>query len=661
MANLSHNTVPLDLTDRALAMGARPIDTLPHNKDGIDKQLLALDALAKLSKVHRRDSRYGRTDEVLRTIRQCLSPLLTIECCGLFTLEGDDAFTLAAQWPVHSDELQKANELQEEVDELILRGDFTWSVNRSQPKVIVSSLSGRTLMLSLLTTRKQVQGLFVAVVKNALSMTELIGKTIIVVMNNCAYAIENAALYSIVSGQRDNLKLLVKHRTRELKFTSKHDLLTGLRNRSELLCRLEEKILSAPTNTFAFMHLDIDGLARVNVAYSYKVGDRLLVEVASRLRRFFKQVCDRQTVDVLWSDITVARLGADEFGVLFPLLESMDADQLEPLTTDLLNALNRHYRVDDEQIRISFRIGACLFPQHGDDPKALMMRSEVALHQAKRSGMRYQLYNAGLQDLRGSKSLSLEGELAQAIDKEELFVCYQPKVDLLSGDVVGAEALLRWQHPKRGLISPDEFIPVAENSGLIQPIGEWVFNHVCQQLRSWQQQGHAIKKYSVNLSQMQMQQNNLVNVFADTLDCQSVPANWLEFEVTETSLTHDIDAATRVLGELHDLGFAVSMDDFGTGHSSLTLLKKFPLDTIKIDQSFVRDLTSDPDDAAIVNAVVTMANNLRLRVVAEGVETRDQLHFLRAMGCHEVQGYYTGRPVVADDFIKLCSDWRGFR
>ena len=270
-------------------------------------------------------------------------------------------------------------------------------------------------------------------------------------------------------------------------------------------------------------------------------------------------------------------------------------------------------------------------------------------------------FSDDLRDLRESKTLPLEAELQHAIDNEELFVCYQPKIDLLTEEIVGAEALLRWRHPERGLIPPDEFIPVAENSGLIEPIGEWVLRRVCRQLKSWEAGGMAIRRFSVNLSQMQIQQRDLVDIFARILDSESVPAEWLEFELTETSITHDVETATRVLTDLHNLGFSVSIDDFGTGHSSLTLLKQFPLDTIKIDRSFIRDLNSDPDDAAIVNAVVTMGHNLRMRVVAEGVETSEQLHFLRSMGCHEVQGYYTGRPVPAEDFFTLQRDWQGLQ
>ena len=652
---LSLNKPLLSTYDDVDADESRHADRVNYLEETHRKHLLGLDLLNQLSEVHRCTKRKPSAAELLDAIHCCLSPLLTVERCAILLVNDEDAsFHLGAQLPESSDAFKR------EIEVLMQTGDFAWAVNHNGPQTFASKQNGRTLLLNVLATSNQVHGMFVALINKNIVVDESIKKVVAVALNNCAHALENASLYSIVSKQRDDLEVLLRQRTRELEFSSQHDLLTGLVNRRELVDRLDNTIRAGQIERFACAHLDIDGLSRVNQSYGYGIGDRLLVEVAKRLQQFFKHACERCRISGRWQDITLARVSADEFCALFPLSTDADDGVMTALMEDLTTSLNGNYSIGKEKVRVTFNVGASIFPQHGLSSKTLLSHAEVALNHIKRTpNTGYLIFRDGLQDIHVSSNLPLEGELQHAIENDELFVCYQPKIDLLSEEIVGAEALLRWRHPQRGLVSPDEFIPVAESSGLIGSIGDWVLRRVCRQLKQWEQQGFAAKKYSVNLSQMQMQQRDLVDGFLTILEEEEVPTEWLEFELTETTLTSDVAAATRVLTEFHKLGFSVSLDDFGTGHSSLTLLKQFPLDTIKIDRSFIRDLNSDPDDAAIVNAVVTMGHNLRLRVVAEGVETREQLHFLRSMGCHEVQGFYIGRPVIAEDYVKMQQEWHG--
>ena len=347
---------------------------------------------------------------------------------------------------------------------------------------------------------------------------------------------------------------------------------------------------------------------------------------------------------------TLAYWGSNEFAFLFNQLEKTDDAIL--ISRRLQSSLEAQFVLDGDEVYITSSIGIALFPLNGPDQASLMKNAAAALAQAKQlGGNNSQFYTADM-NANALHRISLESSLRRAFDREEFVLHYQPKVDLNTWQIVGAEALIRWNHPERGLVGPAEFIPLAEETGLITSIGEWVLRSACAQLKEWSAWSHQLT-VSLNISARQFQDPNLITFVMSTLDETAISPPQLELELTETSLMTDLSSTVRTLMDLQSGGVRVSVDDFGTGFSSLGYLKRLPIDILKIDRSFVHDASTDPDDAALVMAIITLAHNLRLKVVAEGVETEEQLRFLHLLRCDQVQGYLFSKALPADAFRQL--------
>ncbi|HEV8611778.1 MAG TPA: EAL domain-containing protein [Thermoanaerobaculia bacterium] len=420
-----------------------------------------------------------------------------------------------------------------------------------------------------------------------------------------------------------------------------HDALTGLPNRLLFNDRLTMALAQAHRGRqkLATLFLDLDRFKVINDSLGHGVGDELLRRVADRLR-----VCTRE-------EDTVARLGGDEFIVLVPRLAS-DEDA-EIVARKILSAIRLPFAIEDRDYFLTTSMGVSLYPIDGIDAETLVQNADTAMYRAKDQGRdNYQLY-APAMNTRANERLSLENRLRQALQRQELVLYYQPIVDLSTGRVRGAEALLRWRHPERGLLPPAEFITLAEISGLITPIGKWVLETACEQIREWQALGHPRLTVSVNLSPRQFQQADLVSEVAAALAAAEIEAGCLDLEITESSAMENAERTINTLWELRRLGVGISLDDFGTGYSSLNYLKRFPIDRVKLDRSFVRDVVKNSEDAAIVRAIIAMAHTLKMVVVAEGVETEDQLAFLRQHQCDEMQGFLFSPPVASADLLKL--------
>ena len=419
-----------------------------------------------------------------------------------------------------------------------------------------------------------------------------------------------------------------------------HDALTGLPNRAMLGHLLD---LALPTarrygRRFAVLYLDLDRFKPINDSLGHAAGDALLQEVAQRLRH-----------GVRGSDV-VARLGGDEFVVL--LQETADADTLAAVARKLLSALLQPYTLSGHACRVTASIGAALFPDHGDDAATLLRHADVAMYHAKHQGRNnFQLYDAAL-GAHTVERLTVESALREAADRGEFALHYQAKVDVARGHIVGVEALLRWRHATLGQVPPGTFLPVAEDTGLIVPIGRWVLRTACAQAAAWRARRPDLH-VAVNVSPRQFLDERFVADVQGILAETGLPPAGLELEITENLLVQDVRRALAVLTALKALGVRIAIDDFGTGYASLGQLKTFPIDTLKVDRSFVRDLASNADDQAITTAIIAMGRTLSLTVVAEGVETQAQQDFLRAHACDGMQGYYVGRPVDADAFGAL--------
>ena len=427
----------------------------------------------------------------------------------------------------------------------------------------------------------------------------------------------------------------------QLEYHAGHDILTGLPNRALLQDRLNQAIAYASRYCYSVwvLFLDLDRFKFVNDSLGHKAGDIVLKTVAARL-----QASVRETD-------TVARLGGDEFVLVLP--ERIDETLATAVVQRIMDAVAEPLVVEGHEFFLGCSIGVAAYPPDGEDPETLIKNADIAMYRAKESGRNnFQFYTAAM-NARLLERLRIESDLRNALDREEFVLHYQPQIDLTNGRTVGMEALIRWQHPTLGMIPPLRFIGLAEETGLIVPIGEWVLRSACSQAMAWQRAGLGNLRLGVNLSARQFAQNDLVQMIAGTLKETGMAPHLLELELTESLVMTDVDRAIGVLDELKKLGVQLSLDDFGTGHSSLSYLKRLPIDALKIDQSFVRDITLTADDAAIVASIISLARNLKRHVIAEGVETHEQLTYLQNHGCNEMQGFYFSQPVPADVFERL--------
>lgn len=426
-----------------------------------------------------------------------------------------------------------------------------------------------------------------------------------------------------------------------MRYQASHDALTGLPNRLMFNEQLALALANARQDDemLGVAFLDLDRFKLINDSLGHAVGDELLQEVARRLRACLRP-CD-----------AIARWGGDEFTLVLPHLHS--AEDITHIAQRILDRLTSSFYLGDQELYITASLGIALFPYDGADVETLLKNADLAMYQAKQQGKNnYRMYHEGMA-VQTLNHLALESDLRKALSRGELLLHYQPQIDLATGAIVGVEALLRWQHPLLGFVSPAQFIPLAEESGIICSIGEWVLQTACQQQRAWQDAGLPPMRMAVNLSAQQFQQSSLATSILQTLEETGIEPQYLELEITESAAMRDVQLTTSTLSRLVDLGVQIAMDDFGTGYSSLSVIKHFPLHTLKIDQSFVRDAPHNSSDVAIANAVAALGRGLGLKVLAEGVETAEQVQFLRAIQCDFAQGYYFSRPLSPEAIAPL--------
>lgn len=436
-----------------------------------------------------------------------------------------------------------------------------------------------------------------------------------------------------------------------LQYLAHHDALTGLPNRSLFLEHLRLALISASRHQrlVAVLFLDLDRFKLINDTLGHAIGDLLLKAVAERLTACLRR---SDTVARLQNqDHTVARLGGDEFTLL--LTDIAQTADVPIIVQRILNAFSPPFHIEGHELFITPSIGISLYPNDGENAEKLLRNADTALYRAKEQGRNnYQFYLPEM-NAKVSERLAMENNLRKALEREEFLLHYQPQVDLTTGQVIGMEALVRWHRPDSGLISPAKFIPLAEETGLIIPLGEWVLRTACAQNQKWQESGLPPIWIGVNLSGRQFQQKGLIETVRKVLSETRLPADYLELELTESILMQKVETITSALSELNAMGIQISIDDFGTGYSSLSYLKRFPISKLKVDRSFVSDITTDPDDAAITAAIINMAHSLKLKVIAEGVETADQLAFLKSLKCDGMQGYLFSRPLSAEQATEL--------
>lgn len=456
-------------------------------------------------------------------------------------------------------------------------------------------------------------------------------------------ALKQSSLLKEKRRYKDQLEKLLTERTAEVNRLAYYDTLTGLPNRTLFIDRLEQAVAVAQRadELLGILFISLDQLKKVNDTLGHLPGDQLMKQVAARLR------------SCVTEGDTVARFGEDEFAVMLTHVE-VAKDVVETIGS-IRTALNPPLDLDGQELFATTSVGVSLFPHDGQESQSLLKNAGSALYRAKKSGGdNYRFYTEDM-NTKASKQFALETSLRHAIDNEEFVLHYQPRLAVDTLKITGVEALVRWEHPQLGMVSPAEFIPLAEDSGLILPIGEWVLRTACRQNREWQEKGFDPMRVGVNVSARQFHQQYLAEIVLQILEETGLAPKYLDLELTESSIMSNAQATIDVLTKLKERDVTISIDDFGTGFSSLSYLKRLPIDALKIDQSFVRDVTTDPDDAALVMAIVTLAHNLRLQVVAEGVESEKQLRFLHLLRCDEVQGYLFSKPLPAQELEQMLA------
>jgi len=436
----------------------------------------------------------------------------------------------------------------------------------------------------------------------------------------------------------------------QISFLAYYDSLTGLPNRQLFMEHVDLALHAARRSgaKMALLYIDLDRFKRINDTLGHDVGDQLLKKISTDLAD-----CVRSSDIIAKADkpngplVSLSRLGGDEFTVL--LTGIAEEEHAGLVAKRVLQLLNQPMEINDQEVSLSASIGIALYPRDGDTVDLLLRSADVAMGHAKESGRNSFMFFSRQMNRRAQERLNIETDLKKALEKDELVLFYQPQINLQTGAISGFEALLRWQHPKHGLVPPTKFIPIAEESGLIVPVSNWVLREACRQNQQWIETGLAPVRMGVNISSVQFAKQNLTGVVQEALRATGLDPKYLEVELTESAIMQNVGEVIETLNAMKSLGINLSVDDFGTGYSSMSYLKRFPLDTLKIDRSFIMDITIDENDAAIVKAIVALAKILGLKTISEGVETREQLDFLREQGCDEMQGFFISKAVSAKE------------
>ncbi|MCG5498797.1 putative bifunctional diguanylate cyclase/phosphodiesterase [Ectothiorhodospira variabilis] len=618
----------------------------------------AMDVLTSMTAIFGDHSQSRDVAAILESTHECVGRLLPLEDAGYYTVDDESSFHLSFRQAGC-----EGPELEAIVEQLIDEGMFSWALNQNHPVCLPcpgnddkEGARDDHLVLHVISSRTRIRGMFVGRTRGQPIHPRDPGmKVLSIVLFNAAYALESAALYTLMDHQHKTLKKISERQSLELAHQYSHDALTGLPNRVLFSDRLHQLIQKGPTGDeddsshVAVILMDLDHFKRVNDSLGHGYGDHLIKNLADNLRTILAdtELLGHHHLDE--GHVTLSRLGGDEFGIILDRVDSLDL--LARFAQHLLDNVSCEYVIHDHPVFLTCSAGISIHPFDGRDVDTLIKNADAAMYEAKQRGRNH--YHFYTQDINAQtyRHLMLENELSRALDRDEFQLHYQPQISLATGKVEGLEALVRWEHPEKGYLNPGHFIPVAEDTGLIEQLGLWVVRRACADMNRLETTGLPVPRMAINLSPRQFRQADLAAQYAAIISDAGIQASQIELELTESTIMQDIDKAVEIFGDMQQLGFRLAVDDFGTGYSSLNQLKHFPIHTLKIDRSFIRGIPQDRDDAAIVKAIVAMAKGLGLEVVAEGVEARHQLDFLKGLDCESVQGFYFSRPLPYDE---LC-------
>ncbi|WP_018872596.1 bifunctional diguanylate cyclase/phosphodiesterase [Thioalkalivibrio sp. ALJ16] len=619
-------------------------------EEALEANAYAMDVLASTTAIFGDTDRNRSPELIIQNTIEAIRRLLPAQDMAVYILDNDCSFNLAHQ--EHPDTLEP--DLAGIVEQLIEDGQFAWALHQNHPVCLPSPVAEESIMLHVISTRTRIRGMFVARFRQAqLQRYEMILSTLTMVLFNTAYALESADLFQMMDRRQKALQRITERQSRELLHHMSHDSLTNLPNRmlfSDRLSQAIERHAGSPDHV-ALILLDLDNFKRTNDSLGHRAGDELIRKVAQDLSDLLDQARERSGRRLR---TTLSRLGGDEFGILVE--DALGLEGIVRLVTDVVRKTATERQIFEQPVVSSVSCGIAVYPYDGENADTLLGNADAAMYEAKQRGRNgFRFYTQDLNS-RTFRHFELENELGQAIANDQLVLHYQPKVALDSGRILGAEALIRWQHPTLGLLPPSHFIDLAEDMTLIEEIGEWVLRQVCRDLQSLRVAPEQLPRIAINVSARQLRQPDLAGDFHRIIGDAGIPPRCIELELTESTIVDDPQGALRVFQRLRELGMSLAVDDFGTGHASLMQLKQLPADTLKIDRSFVMDLDQGDGHSQIVRAIILMARTLGLDVIAEGVETARQAEILQELDCHTAQGYLYSRPVPFGEFRTWLRD-----
>ncbi len=550
-------------------------------------------------------------------------------------------------YPAYTEPFHEKQIFSKEIEDFIEQGFFSWAMREKRPLILATPVVDENIVLHVISTTSRVRGMFVGKTGQELSSVSDVSWSLLsIVLSGSANALESYELYKIFREANVRLERSIITKTRQLEIQSSYDRLTNLPNRSMIIKKLQEEIEKHdPEKEYrpvAFILIDLDMFKDVNETLGHEAGDKLLIQVGSRLR------------EIAQNHENVARLGGDEFAII---VAGNDCKNEAKATAEkIIRSMTVPFNVDGQILVLDVSIGIAIYPDHGKNTGQILSKADVSMYASKRRKTGYTVYNSKL-DSSGMNRLGLMGELKRSLDRGELSLHFQGKIGLPLENFCGAEALIRWNHPIRGLIPPGEFIPLAEQGGLIKELTYLVIRMAAAQMKQWKNEGLVIP-LAINLSARDLQEDQLPDKVSLTLEKEGIGPEMLEMEITESAFIAAPGRALRVLKALADRGIRLSIDDFGTGYSSITYLRDLPVQTVKIDRSFVMGMEKNISDAKIVKSIIDLAHNLDLKVVAEGVENRKALDTLIKLGCDMAQGYYIVKPVPPMEFTRWLQSWK---